>query len=894
MLYLHGTLLAVGEVERPLVVFDPALDLGRGEVESLLLGPGDEVPLERRVECPCDLVPGGVGKGGKRRLCRPLPAYDHSKPDGLWHHRSSLGSSGAAFPFSLTRKIQDQPDATTTALTSSFNPSVFGQSVTFTATVAANAPGAGTPTGTVTFYDGSTALGSGTLAVVDGTDQATYTTATLSVGSHNITAVYAGDSNFDGSSSAALGQTVSQDPTATSLTSSVSPSVYGQSVTFTATVTANAPGAGTPTGTVTFYDGSNALGSGTLDGSGVATFTTAALSVGSHSITADYSGDSNFDGSVSAALGQAVNQDPTTTALTSSFSPSVYGQSVTFTATVAASAPGAGTPTGTVTFYDGSTLLGSASLNGADQAAFSTTTLSIGSHSITAAYSGDGSFGGSASTVLSQAVNQDATSTTVSSSVTSSVYGQPVTLTAAVSASAPGAGTPTGAVTFYAGSTILGKATLNGSGVATLTTGALPAGTDAVTAAYAGDSNFLTSTSSALTQTVQPAATATTVVGLSVSSAVYGQPVVLTATVSNTQTSAAPAGTVTFLDGSTILGAVRVGAGGSASLTVSALAVGKHSLTASFSDPAGNFAASSSPKAVSLTVSKASTATTLTATASSTVFSQSVTFTATVMAAAPSGATPTGNVTFKDGTTTLATVALSNGSASFTTTKLAVGNHSITVTFGGTANFVGSSSSAESVTVSQDGTTITVSSSVPNPVFGQSVKFTAKVAAAAPGTATPTGTVTFMDGATVLGTATLSNGVATLNTSALPVGTDSITAVYNCSVDFITSTSAVLALTVGQDPTTTSLTSSSKSSTFGQLVTFTATVKPVAPGSGTPTGTVSFYDGTTLLGTVSLTNGVAAFSTSTLARGKHSIKAVYSSDADFLSSTSSVLTQTVS
>jgi len=70
MLYLHGTLLPVGEVERPLVVFDPALDLGRGELESLLLGPGDEVPLELRVECPCDLVPGLVGKDGKRRLCR--------------------------------------------------------------------------------------------------------------------------------------------------------------------------------------------------------------------------------------------------------------------------------------------------------------------------------------------------------------------------------------------------------------------------------------------------------------------------------------------------------------------------------------------------------------------------------------------------------------------------------------------------------------------------------------------------------------------------------------------------------------------------------------------------------------------------------------------------------
>ena len=240
--------------------------------------------------------------------------------------------------------------ATVVYLASSLNPSTYGQSVTFAATVrSANEPGTGTPTGTVTFYDGTTALGSGTLSG----GKATLVTTGVLTGSQPITVVYGGDPNFATSTSAVLTQTVNQDATTTKLTSSANPSVYGQSVTFTATVTASRPGSGVPTGTVTFSDGSTPLGSGTLNASGVATYTTTAfqLSVGSgQSIAAVYGGDVNFTTSTSTALSQTVNQDSTTTSVVSSANPSVYGQPVTFTATVTANAPGSGTPTGTVTF----------------------------------------------------------------------------------------------------------------------------------------------------------------------------------------------------------------------------------------------------------------------------------------------------------------------------------------------------------------------------------------------------------------------------------------------------------------------------------------------------------------------------------------------------------------
>src|SRR5439155_1886092 len=110
----------------------------------------------------------------------------------------------------------------------------------------------------------------------------------LSVATHSISTVYAGDGNFNSSTSTALSQGISKAGTSTAVVSSANPSVWGQSVTFTATVSASAPGAGTPTGSVTFLDGGSSIGSGTLDTSLQVTLATASLSVGGHSITASY------------------------------------------------------------------------------------------------------------------------------------------------------------------------------------------------------------------------------------------------------------------------------------------------------------------------------------------------------------------------------------------------------------------------------------------------------------------------------------------------------------------------------------------------------------------------------------------------------------------------------
>ena len=267
--------------------------------------------------------------------------------------------------------------------------------------MAAVSPGAGTPTGTVIFKEGTTVLGTGTLS----SGQVQFTTSSLGAGTHTIIAVYNGDTNFIVSTATALTHRVNPATTATALTSSASPAVCGQSVTFTATVAAVSPGAGTPTGTVIFKDGKTVLGTRTLDTSGMATFTASSLRVGTHAITAVYQANTNCLGSTSAKLTQKVNLASTATALTSSPNPSVSRRAVTFTVNVVAVSPGAGIPTGTVIFKDGTRILGTRTLNARGMATFTTSSLRVGSHAITVLYRGNTKYMANISAKLTQTVN---------------------------------------------------------------------------------------------------------------------------------------------------------------------------------------------------------------------------------------------------------------------------------------------------------------------------------------------------------------------------------------------------------------------------------------------------------------------------------------------------------
>jgi len=279
--------------------------------------------------------------------------------------------------------------------------------------------------------------------------------------------------------------------TTTTLSSSLNPSHYGQQITFTAVVTPS--GSGTPTGSVTFDDGATSLGSVIL-AKGVATLTTNALTAGSHSISATYSGDATFAASTSAPLVQTVAQASPTVTLSSGLNPSYVGQQVTLSAIVSA---GPATPTGTITFKQGSKVVGTTNLENG-QASLAIAFAKSGNYSIVASYSGDQNYSAKVSKTLKQVVKKYTTTTSLASSPNPSVQGQPVTFTATVNSPGPA---PTGKVTFYNGSKSLGKGTL-AKGVATLTTSKLPKGSLSITATYAGDVASNRSTSTVLTQVV--------------------------------------------------------------------------------------------------------------------------------------------------------------------------------------------------------------------------------------------------------------------------------------------------------------------------------------------------------------------------------------------------------
>jgi hypothetical protein len=255
----------------------------------------------------------------------------------------------------------------------------------------------------------------------------------------------------------------------------------------------------TATGTVTFKDGARVAGTGAVV-SGKAHFTTATLSPGTHSITAAYDGNNIFLASTSRALSQVVNKASTKATVVSSHNPSVFGQSVTFTASVIAVAPGKGMPVGTVTFKNGGAVLSTQTLSGG-KAAFSTSALTPGTHSITVMYNGSGDFGASTSAVQTQTVNKASSLTRLTSTSNPSRLGQTVTFTLTVSTVAPGTGVPTGSVALKNGSATIQTATLV-NGRATISTSALGHGTHDMKAVYSGSTNELARTSTVLTQTV--------------------------------------------------------------------------------------------------------------------------------------------------------------------------------------------------------------------------------------------------------------------------------------------------------------------------------------------------------------------------------------------------------
>jgi large repetitive protein len=603
-------------------------------------------------------------------------------------------------------------NATTTTLTSSFNPSGFGQTVSFIATVITGS-GTGALTGTVTFYyDGTAFPGTaGCANPVTLTAQGTATCATtaLTVGTHQITATYTDTSSppsHFSSTSAELTQVVLEGTT-TKLTSSGSPSAAGQSVTFTATVT-SAGGNIAPDGNVVFYDGSTLLGSSTLTLSGMATFTTSTLASGTHMIVAFYGGDSvnNIQPSQGTFIQDV--QGGSTVIVTSSPNPSNYGIAVIFSISIPETQ--SVNAQGSVTIYDGGIQIGTALLTGGaapqvggtGQATFTASTLAVGTHSITVTFPGDTSYASGTSAVLTQVVNQAQTATAVAAAPNPAFAGGAIVFTATVKLT-QGVNVPTGTVSFTSGTVILGSAAVSTSGTATINT-TLVVGSYSVVATYSGDVNDAGSASSPLSLGVQIATTSSAVTA-NPNPAAVDSPMTFTAKVMGN--GGIPTGSVTFFADGVSIATANLDATGTATISSSSLPAGTHSITASYSGDASDLPSTSPP--IGILVTTIPTATALGTTSTSGANSQ-VVLVATVIGAF--GPVPTGTVTFSSVSGAVSTVigmaTLDSSGVATLNPNLASGAFSIVAAYGGDALHAPSTSLTVSVLGAPSGFTITV------------------------------------------------------------------------------------------------------------------------------------------------------------------------------------------
>ena len=781
----------------------------------------------------------------------------------------------------LALAIAQAPTTVTVNYFQNGRTAVVGQPAGFTASVAPALPGTrGEPTGSLNLNSDLPPTPPSPLTAAGAASFDVF----WPVGVHAFSVSYSGDANWLPSTSPILTQTITKAATNTSVTSpgiaaeaaGGLKTVYGESDTLSATFSA-VNGIAPPTGSATFADGASgqSLCTATLASDGSAACTAAlALTPGPHILTVTYGGDANYSIGSVTPMTFSISKAATAVALTATPNPIVPGKPATLTAAITVTAPGAATLSGTVDFKSGSAAISGCTGVAVKSGAATCNVASVAASSaLSAAYNGDADTESSAGSMQTPVGKANAT-VTVTAVPAPSVFGAPVTVNMTVAA-AVGIAAPTGTVTLSDGASQLGTATLNSAGKALLAIPSaqlapLAVGSHTFSAVYNGDANYAASVPVSTTLTVGKASTTTV---LTVSGGV------LTATVSVLPPGAGfPTGTIQFLNGNAPL---ATGSLSTAPPFTATLATNQQlaSVMAVYAGDS-NFNGSTSPLVAAVTRA------TVTAGSSQnpSTLGQKISITVTVTAG--SGAiAPTGAVQLSENGAILGTATLSNGQAVLQLTPT-VGSHVLTASYGGDKTYPAASVTLTQ-TVMQAATTLALTASAQTAVFGQPVTLTAQFSPVT--TVSAGGQVQFLDGTAALGTAAPINGAATLTVSILSPGPHQVTASYAGDTNWAAGKSSAVTVTVTKAQTSTALAGSGISSTTGQ-VTLTATVAAVAPGAGSPSGTVTFVDNAThaTIGATALAGGIAALTGSPMT---DPVTAVYSGDENFITSTSAPLTQ---
>jgi hypothetical protein len=889
--------------------------------------------------------------GTPATLCGPVPVNSDGTVPVCSASFSAVGSYGITATFTPTGgNFTGSVSATFTQsvvagteglnLSSSLNPSTVNQQVTLTASF--NPAISGTqPTGTVTFTDTFTNKALCSAIPVNTTtpsagDPTPCVVPMGIVGAHTVEAAYSGDSNFKPVSSTLLTQTVNQTPTTTALNSSSSSSSVNQNVTFTATINPGVSDITVPTGTVTFNSTLNnqtvvlclAQSVSTTLGVTTASCTAPLFVAGPYSIAATYSGDQNFVQS-SASMAQTVTATSTTvTASGPAINPFV-NQSVTFTASVVPSFTSSNTtPTGTMTFTDsvaGTQLCAATQVTVSGSGATASCAvvfLVAGQHTITATYSGDPNFVAGTPATVNTTVDGTVTTTILVSSGASPVN-QPVTFTTTTTAKFPGKTIPQGTVSLATNANPAPTGTCT-SALTVANDGTVPsctftfsaAGAFNVTATFTpSNSNFVTSASTTISQTVGAASTAISLLSPQPVSSV-DQPVTFTASFSPAIIGTQPQGNMTYADGTNTLCTVPVAAGVIQNCVTSFATAGPHSISGSFTSSDKNFNTAPSNSLIQ-TVSPAASTTIVSSSLPSSSVNQPVTFTATVTPAYPGAQTSIGTVTFNStptgGQTSVLcqSVAVSNvntaGVVTFRATcssqSPAAGTYTIAAAFSGDANFAAGGPASMTQTVTAPNSVMAITGSPATSSVNQPVTVTVVLTPSSLGSTAPSGTVAFSDSDSatqVCAPATLTNGPisgtakATCVITFLNAGSHTVSAAYSGDLNFTKAFgNAASPLVVSQTSTNLVITPSSNPSIATTAVSFNAAVTPAITGAAVPTGTITFtsVDGSLnscrLLpvaaagGKATATCNVAFPHTTSFTNGQIGVSATYSGDSNF-------------
>ncbi len=504
-----------------------------------------------------------------------------------------------------------------TFLTQDKSSRQFGQAVNYNVVIYPPPLGGSLPTGTVEFFEVTTdpsnnqtftSLGMTALSPsLDGEGSSisvtTFQKVDFSIGQHTVVSKYSGDANYTTTTSNIQVVTVSQATTQAVLSTSIPPTmaspdlqatdarvlprpVFGQPVPLS--VTLSTQSGLIPTGSVSFFDNGNLIGSGPLDPTGTVTITVPNFALGDHSIVVQYQGAGNFTAATSNGLLLSVAKANSVTTVGASKTSITFGDPVTLNATVGIAAPGVGTPTGVVRFFEGTTLLGQTNvLASSGLATFTVSGLAVGPHAFTATYAGNTSVATSTSAPVTVTVAGTASATGLTISPTPSQVGAPITLTATVNNTlTPPQPVTVGTVTFVgtdaAGQPVsVGPVPVTG-GTAVATYSALPLGTASFRAVYSGTASVGPSSSGpVLVVTNRSTPTITSSNSLNSSTSVVGRDVTFTTLFApGTGLTTPVTGTATFADNGNVLGTVNL-VNGLASITVR-LSRGLHSVTTTF------------------------------------------------------------------------------------------------------------------------------------------------------------------------------------------------------------------------------------------------------------------------------------------------------------------------